>query len=325
MLWLVVVAVVRAADPAAAAAGALPGGHRGRRAAARPVAEDPGRPAAPGGRRAGGVGARQQLPERARARLDRRLRRPGAGLPGRGAAAVAQSVHRRAGGADRRRSGSPGSRSACTTSPTCWPAGCSARPGSASPRTPSGSGAARPASPSRRSTEGLEPEAGRRLGPAPDEQRAAAAPVGQGRRDPHRLGAHLRRPVRARLRAHPVHRGHLAGPDRRRRAAVAAELPHRRRWTISATPGARPATRTRSLWWRWRSARSRWPSGGSGGRCCSWCWPWSARSPCSCARRPRCSAPARRWSSWTARCPPRRSRPGTSPRPCASGWRSRSW
>ena len=150
-----------AADPAAAAAGDLSGRHRPRCAAAGPVAEDAGRPAAPDGQRAGRHRAGQQLPERARAR--RRFVTYGALLlvflpmvPRRRRRWRSRRGRRDRAGHRRR----PGSAWACTTSPTSWAAGCSARPGWASRRTPSGCGGGEAGHPPAQVSDGLEPEAG---------------------------------------------------------------------------------------------------------------------------------------------------------------------
>jgi hypothetical protein len=84
----------RAGRPAALEAGLLPGGHRGGRAGARPGPQVAGRPAPPGGRAPGRARHREQLPQRALARLDRLLRRAAAGLPARHPAGLA--AHRAA-------------------------------------------------------------------------------------------------------------------------------------------------------------------------------------------------------------------------------------
>ncbi len=174
--------------------------------------------------------ARQQLPQWTRARLVRRLRRPAAGLPARGGQGGGGPSRSTAVATLVASSGSAGSRSACTSSPTCSPAGCSAPPGSASPSTPSGSGAGRTPPRSRRSPRGWSP---RPPGPqpAPDRARRPAAPLGRDRRGARRLGARTRCALRI------WHVGEL--PRRRHRARDAG---HGGAEVVRRAPHTRPST-----------------------------------------------------------------------------------
>ncbi len=85
----------RAGHPQAVAADDLPADHRGRRHRPGPDPEVAGWPAAPGGGASDRPWQREQLPQRALARLDRLLRRRVPRLPARGPGPLAHRVHHR--------------------------------------------------------------------------------------------------------------------------------------------------------------------------------------------------------------------------------------
>src|ERR1700722_721394 len=111
VLWTVTgtAAVVLAIRRRGRLAGSLPGGGGPGWHARRPGLEGAGRRAAPGGRGSDRVRDRQQLPERARARVDRLLRRPLPCLSSRRPRQGAPRVHRVDRRADRRRRRPPAS------------------------------------------------------------------------------------------------------------------------------------------------------------------------------------------------------------------------
>ena len=314
-----------AAHPAPHPARHLPGRHRRRRAAARPVGEDTGRPAAPGGGRAGGV-ARPATASRAGTRSARSSstapwcwsscrpwRRAGArcSSPCRPLIVLAIGLSRIALGVHFLSDVLAGwLLGAAWLGVTAYAFRVWRREaGHAVPPI----------------EEGLEPEAGPELRPAPDETRLLPHPWVKGAEIIvgwvlifgllYVLG----------LRAHQLHRGHLAGPGRRRRSVRwLADVPHgrSRRPELRVEQGRRHARDPRGLAGVLPDRAGRLAAVAAGavrraghGRRAH---PVPVRGGGGAAAR------ARRSSSWTGRCRPRRSRPATSPPPCACGSRSRS-